>query len=155
MKIVLRKADPDDVFELTTLFRETVSHINSRDYSEEQIKHWISSADDIPKWEKRIKSWYFIVAESGKTIVGFAYLNDGNYFDGLFVHHKYQGKGIATLLADRIEKQAETNGFDSVHSDVSLTARKFFEKRGYTIEALQQKTFRGMIFENYIVSKKF
>ena len=108
----------------------------------------------MPKWEKRIDDWFFIVAEMDDEIIGFAYLNNGNYFDALFVHHEHQGKGIASVLADEIEAKVIANGFDSVHSDVSITAKPFFEKRGYTIEQLQKKPHRGMIYENYIVSKQ-
>ena len=152
--MTIREAEVKDVKEVTNLFRNTVRQVNSTHYSPEQIKHWQSSADDIGKWEKRILDWYFIIAEIDEKIVGFAYLNQGNYFDGLFVHHDFQGHGIATKLASNIEEQASLNGFDTIHSDVSITAKPFFEKRGYTIEYLQEKEYRGMLFKNYIVSKK-
>ena len=154
MAIQIKEASTKDVYTITTLFRETVRNVNSQHYTPAQIEHWTSSADDIPKWKKRIEDWYFILALEGDQIVGFAYLNNGNYFDGLFVHHEHQGKGIASLLAVAIEGRALANGYDSVQSDVSITAKPFFEKRGYTIEALQKKPYRGMIFENYIVSKQ-
>jgi len=153
MEVILREATPDDLREVTSLFRETVKRINSADYSEEQIQHWISSADDLLKWKNRILDWYFIVAEIEKSIVGFAYLNNGNYFDGLFVHHEFQSRGVATLLADKIELKVSQNGFETIHSDVSITAKPFFEKRGYNIEGVQEKVYRGMVFKNYLVSK--
>lgn len=151
--MTIRKAEVSDLQQITQLFRSTVREVNSKHYSPEQIEHWASSTDDLPKWRKRIEDWYFIVAEEDK-ILGFAYLNDGNYFDALFVHHQHQGKGIASLLADHIEAKAKENGYDTIHSDVSETAKPFFAKRGYTIENLQRKEHRGMIYENYIVSKQ-
>ena len=153
MPIRIRAAKVKDVNEITTLFKETIKHINSQHYSADQIVHWMSSADDLPKWKKRIQEFYFLLAEYDEKIVGFAYLNNGNYFDGLFVHHQTQGMGIASLLSDAIETKIKADGFKSVHSDVSITAKPFFEKRGYTIEYLQEKPYRGMIFANYIVSK--
>ncbi len=153
MPVLIRRANSADVEAVTQLFRETVKRVNSPDYSSIQIDHWVSGADDIPKWEKRIEDWFFLVAVENNVVVGFAYLNRGNYFDGLFVHHQHQGKGIATALADEVENKARVDGYSTIHSDVSITAKPFFEKRGYKIEFLQEKPYRGMIFHNYIVSK--
>ena len=126
--ITIRQAVSDDLEAVTSLFKNTIEKVNSQHYSAEQIKHWTSSANDLDKWQKRIEDWYFIVAERQGVIQGFAYLNNGNYFDGLFVHHQAQGLGIATKLADTIESKVLEDGFESIHSDVSITARSFFEK---------------------------
>ena len=153
MEIIFREASLEDLTQITSLFRDTVNHINSKDYSTEQIQHWKSGADDLQKWEQRIRDCYFALAESGNTLIGFAYLKSGNYFDGLFVHHEHQSRGIATLLADNIESKARDNGYDTVHSDVSITAKPFFEKRGYELDRVQKKPYHGMVFTNYLVSK--
>ncbi|NNL79022.1 MAG: GNAT family N-acetyltransferase [Flavobacteriaceae bacterium] len=153
MSVQIRHATPDDLLMVTKLFRETIQHVSSNHYSPVQVAFWKSSTDDLPKWRKRIEDLYFIVAEKGSMIVGFAYLKDGNYFDGLFVHHEHQGDGIATLLADTIEEKVIDNGHKTVHSDVSITAKPFFEKRGYTVDEFQMKPFKGVTFESYIVSK--
>ena len=154
MSVNIRPATPDDLPVITKLFRETIQHISSNHYSPVQVAFWKSSTEDLPKWKKRIEDLYFIVAEKGNQIVGFAYMKDGNYFDGLFVHHDHQGDGIATILANTIEQKVIDNGYDSVHSDVSITAKPFFEKRGYIVDEFQMKPFKGVTFESYIVSKK-
>ena len=94
MDINIRQATLEDIPYITSIFRDTIVYINSRDYSEKQIKVWSSGANDIEKWEERIENAYFIVAENRDTIVGFAYLTKGYYFDGLFVHKDYQHKGV-------------------------------------------------------------
>ena len=153
MAVKIRPAVPDDLPVVTKLFRETIHHVSSNHYSPVQVAFWKSSTDDLPKWEKRIEDLYFIVAEKDSQIVGFAYLKDGNYFDGLFVHHNHQGDGIATILASTIEQKVMDNGCDTVHSDVSITAKPFFEKRGYTVDEFQMKPFKGVTFESFVVSK--
>lgn len=47
----------------------------------------------------------------------------------MFVHKDFQGKGIATILLNDIERYAITAGITRVTLEVSLTARTFFEKK--------------------------
>ncbi|GFZ79019.1 acetyltransferase [Aquaticitalea lipolytica] len=151
MDFEIRQATIDDIPEITSLFRNTIININSRDYSDKQIKVWASGADDIEKWEKRINNDYFIVAEANNQIIGFSYLTKGNYLDGLFVHKDYQRKTIASKLLRIMESRASINGFDVLKSDVSITALPFFDSHYYEVEKKQKKSFKGLVFENYIV----
>lgn len=151
--IHIREATLDDIPYITSIFRDTIIHINAKDYSEKQIKVWSSGADDIEKWEERIKNTYFIVAELKDNIVGFAYLTKGCYFDGLFVHKDYQRRGIATKLMQIIESKVIDNGYEVIKSDVSITALPFFEDQYYDVEKKQKKNLKGLAFENYLVSK--
>ncbi|WP_191859319.1 GNAT family N-acetyltransferase [Hanstruepera ponticola] len=154
MDIEIRQATIEDVPEITTLFRDTVREVNSKDYSDKQIQTWSAGANDTEKWEERVNRFYFLVAETNDTIVGFAYLKNGNYFDGLFVHKDYQRQGIASKLLRIIESKVMMDGFDEIKSDVSITALPFFEDHYYDVIKKQKKVLKGMSFENYIVSKQ-
>ncbi len=77
--IDFREAILDDLPEITTIYRDTIRAVNSKDYSEEQVEAWSSGADDIKKWQDRIKKFYFLVAEVNNQIVGFSYLKNGYY----------------------------------------------------------------------------
>lgn len=148
-----REATLDDLPEITALFRDTIRNVNSKDYSEKQIEAWASGADKTKKWEKRIKSLYFLVAELDNQIVGFSYLKDGNYLDGLFVHKDFQGKTIASKLLRIMESRVSMNGFERIKSDVSITALPFFDSHFYEVEKKQKVSVRDVILENYIVYK--
>jgi putative acetyltransferase len=152
-EIEIRQATSKDLPQITSIFRDTITNVNSKDYSEQQIEVWASGADDKDKWEERIKKLYFIVAEIKNTIVGFAYLKNGNYFDGLFVHKDYQRRGIASKLIRIIESQVMMNGFEIIKSDVSITALPFFDNKYYDVKKKQKKSFKGLVFVNYIVEK--
>ncbi|WP_298761884.1 GNAT family N-acetyltransferase [uncultured Psychroserpens sp.] len=151
--IEIREATLDDIPEITSIFRDTVRTVNSRDYNEKQIEVWASGADDIEKWEERIKKFYFLVAEIGTTIVGFSYLSKGYYLDGLFVHKDFQRRTIASKLLRIMESRVSINGFDTIKSDVSITALDFFDSHFYEVEKKQKKSHKGQVFENYIVYK--
>ncbi|MEM6514746.1 MAG: GNAT family N-acetyltransferase [Bacteroidota bacterium] len=153
MDIDFREATLDDLPEITSIFRDTIQTVNIKDYSEKQIEAWSSAANDTKKWEGRIKKLYFLVAEVNNQIVGFAYLKDGNYLDGLFVHKDFQRRTIASKLLRIMESRVSLNGFDTIKSDVSITALPFFDSHFYEVEKKQKKSFKGMVFENYIVYK--
>ncbi len=80
-RIEIRQATLENIPEITSIFRDTITEINSKDYSEEQIKVWASGADDTGKWKERINKFYFILAEINTNTTGFAYLKNGNYLD--------------------------------------------------------------------------
>lgn len=153
MDLKIREATIDDISEITAIFRDTVRSVNSRDYNERQIEAWASGADDLKKWTDRIKKHYFIVAELGDSIVGFSYLTKGFYLDGLFVHKDFQRKTIASKLLRIIESRVSINGYDTIKSDVSITALPFFDSHFYEVEKKQKKSYKGLVFENYIVYK--
>lgn len=56
-------------------------------------------------------------------------MNKDGYLHSMFVHKDFQRKGIATLLLSEVEQIAEQYGVTQITSEVSLTARTFFEKK--------------------------
>ena len=66
------------------------------------------------------------------------------------MHKDYQRKGVAAAICDRLEAvEAET-----IITHASITARPFFEKRGYTVVREQQVERRGVILKNYVMKKE-
>ena len=153
MDISIRQATAEDLPEITTLFRNTITKVNAKHYNEKQISVWASVADDTAVWLERISDFYFIVAENETDIIGFSYLKKGYYLDGLFVHKDYQRQGVASALLRTMESQVMVNEFPEIRSDVSKTALPFFENKYYDIIKKQKKSFKGLVFENYIVKK--
>jgi len=62
---------------------------------------------NIERWNKKFSEQVFVVAELENNIVGFSSIYINHYIDYLYVSHLHQGKGIATLLVDFIEKLAK------------------------------------------------
>ena len=58
-----------------------------------------------------IKTHYFIVATNQQSqIVGFSSITNKGYLHSMFVHKDFQGKGIATILLNEIERYATARG---------------------------------------------
>ena len=80
------------------------------------------------------------------------YTNTAGYLDRLYVHKDYQKKGIASALCDRLEENCAAAYF-TTHA--SITARPFFEKRGYRVMKEQQVVRKGVKLTNYVMKKIF
>lgn len=153
--IVTRIALNTDLNELRALYRNTVLTINRRDYSQAEVEDWASCGDNLSELEEMIKTHYFIVAVNPQTqIVGFSSLTSHGYLHSMFVHKDFQGKGIATILLKEIERYAIATGIRRVTSEVSLTARPFFERRGYRVEKEQKRKANRLSLTNFRMAKE-
>ena len=152
---IIRAALQSDAVELKKLFQNTVLAINRRDYSQAEVEDWASCGDDLSNIEDMIKTHYFIVAVNQQSeIVGFSSITPQGYLHSMFVHKDFQGKGIAIVLLNEIEQYAITNGIVRITSEVSLTARPFFEKRGYIVEEEQKRKANQLSLTNFWMAKQ-
>lgn len=127
----IRQMKGEDGAETLRLFQDTVRAVCAGDYSPAQLRAWIG--------ERSLRDWtgsFFtegrraLVAEEDGKIVGFADMTEDGYFDRLYVHKNFQSRGVATALADELERGCAAPAF-TVYA--SITARAFFEKRGYAL----------------------
>lgn len=152
---IIRAALRSDAVELKNLFQNTVLAINRRDYSQAEVEDWASCGDNLSNIEDMIKAHYFIVAVNQQSeIVGFSSITSQGYLHSMFVHKDFQGEGIATMLLNEIEQYAITNGIIRITSEVSLTARPFFEKRGYIVEEEQKRKANKLSLTNFWMAKQ-
>lgn len=149
----IRKYTASDCEALLKLFYETVHAVNSRDYTEEQLDAWAPADTDqasLIHWDRSFSEHYTLVAVEGTEIVGFGDIDETGYLDRLFVHRDHQGKGVATALCDALE-QTVPDG--KISTAASITARLFFEGRGYRVVRQQQVIRRNVPLTNYIMTK--
>lgn len=145
----IRTYKPSDCKELAELFYHTVHTVNAKDYTKEQLDAWANGQTDLEKWNQSFQEHFCVVAVEEERIVGFGDIDQGGYLDRLFVHAAFQKKGIATAICDQLEKAVQ--GTIITHS--SITAKSFFEKRGYGV-VKEQKVERGGVFLTNFVMKK-
>lgn len=157
--IHLRTATVADLPQICELFRQTVLYVNRKDYTPEQVEAWSAASHDTAAWTSRIQTQHFLLAfaanenDTGDALLGFASMAMGGYFDVLFVHHNWQGRGVAKALATALEQWAKNKGLVLVATDASITAKPFFERRGYLVVAEQQRILRNQAFINYSMKK--
>lgn len=146
----IRQYHQSDCKELTELFYNTVHTVNAKDYTKEQLNVWATGQVDLEKWNLSLQEHYSIVAVENNVIVGFGDIDKTGYLDRLFVHADYQGKGIATAICDQLEQFVKGN----ITTHASITARPFFEKRGYKVVKEQQVERQGIFLTNYVMVKE-
>lgn len=147
--IVLRPYQADDCEKLAELFYETVHTVNAKDYTKEQLDVWATGTVELEKWNQSFLEHDTVVAMHGKKIVGFGDMDSSGYLDRLYVHMDYQGRGIATAICDALERNHPVRFV----THASITARPFFEKRGYHVVKEQQVERGGIYLTNYVMEK--
>ena len=108
----------------------------------------------IPSMQKTIRrdyllKQYTLIAEINDEIVGFGSIDKLGYLDLLFVHKDYQKQGIATALCNELEK-----GFSVINTFASITAKPFFESRGYVVVSEWEAERFGVKLKNFEMQKE-
>ncbi len=147
----IREYTPSDAEATATLFYGTVHSVNAADYAPEQLHAWAPAIPDLRKWNDSLMRHKAFVAEENGEVTGFGDIDDSGYLDRLYVHREHQRKGVATALCDRLENAVSTG---SIRTHASITARPFFEKRGYTILRKQSVERLGILLTNFVMEKK-
>lgn len=145
----IRKYQPSDCKILTELFYNTVHKINVNDYTEEQLNAWATGQVDLEKWNQSLQEHYSLVAVENGIIIGFGDIDQTGYLDHLFVHADYQRQGVATAICSQLEQAVK----ETITTHASITARPFFEKRGYQVIKEQQVECHGVFLTNFIMQK--
>ena len=153
-EITLRKATPADLPEMKELYRGTIMEVCAGDYDEAQRKVWSASADKADRWADMVRGQYVLLAITEGQIAGFASLDKGDYLDFMYVHKDFQRRGIADLLLTAKETEAMKQGASGITSDISMTARPFFEKRRYIVLREQENERQGVVLLNYKMHKQ-
>lgn len=153
MQIILRTYKPEDLAQIVTLFRDTIHTVNVKDYSADQINAWAPETIDAEKWGTKLLEHYTVVAEYNSVICGFGDLHNNGYLDHLFTHKDYQGRGVATKIVKAIEVQAKILHLKKIFVHVSITAKTFFIKQGYTLITPQEVHYNDQVFTNFVMEK--
>ena len=71
----------------------------------------------------------------------------------LYVHAAFQRRGIASALPERVEKAARTQGLRQLFTEASITAKSFFERRGFQVIEAQMVSRRGQELTNFRMTR--
>lgn len=145
----LRRYESSDCKEVAEIFYNTVHIINAKDYTKEQLDVWATQEVDLEKWNQSLQGHYSVVAVDNEIIVGFGDIDKDGYLDRLYVHADYQRKGIATAICKQLEQAVE----GKITTHASITAKPFFEKRGYRVVRKQEVERRGIFLTNFVMEK--
>jgi putative acetyltransferase len=148
-----RIATISDLQEMQQLYIETIQSVCKNDYNPAQIETWISGVKNTNRWTEVIETQFVLLATIQNQIVGFGTLKDGNYIDFFYIHKDFQRQGIADKILAELELEAQNHNSKIITSDISITAKPFFEKKGFVVKAEQKNIRLGVELINYKMGK--
>ncbi len=102
---------------------------------------------------KKMNSISPFVAEIDGEVVGYAELQECGLIDHFFCHYEHQGKGIGRHLMEHVLRVGELQGIKRFYSEVSITARPFYERFGFKVAQEQIIEVRGQKLRNFVMEK--
>ncbi|WP_334943435.1 GNAT family N-acetyltransferase [Nostoc sp.] len=151
--MLIREYKLSDTKAIMKLFYDTIHEINICDYTQEQVNAWAPETMDYEVWHKRLQAKLPYIAENNGEIVGFGELEPDGHIGCFYCHSKYQRKGIGSKLLIHIKDTAQLQGIKRLYTEASITAKPFFENKGFSVVRQQQVELRGVWFQNYVMEK--
>lgn len=151
--IRIRPYRPTDVACLIALFRDTVRRVNRRRYGPRQVRAWAPETIDVAAWSQRLAVHTSFVAARGSRLLGFAELAADGCVDTLYVHARWQARGIGSHLLAAVEAAARARRLTQLYTEASLSAEGFFAARGFRMRRRQIVELRGVGFRNAVMVK--
>src|SRR5271169_2810403 len=137
----IRPYRSDDLDAVIGIFLGAIREVAAKDYDRAQIEAWAQADRDA--WAEARLSRPTWVAVVGDKPVGFTDLEPDGHLDMMFVHPAHQGVGAAAALLEGVEAAAREQGLSRIFTEASITARPFFERRGFRLVAAQVMHVRG------------
>ena len=149
--VFVRVYRPEDRDAVINVFVRAIRESAIRDYSAAQINAW-SGVDRIDAWSD-VGDRLIWVAMVDELVVGFTDLEPSGHLDRLYVHPEHEGRGVASALLTCLEAAAHRQGLTKLFTEASITAKPFFERRGFKVLTPQVVEHRGEKFTNYRMEK--
>lgn len=149
----IRAYQPEDAPHIVRLFYETVHSVNRADYPPEQLAAWAPEVPDAREWHRRMAGRRTFVAEETGAVVGFAELGESGHLGMLYVRKDAGGMGVGGALYGAVEREVRGLGLRRIFTEASITARPFFERRGFRAVREQTVVVRGVGLTNFVMEK--
>lgn len=154
-KIAIRSYRPSDAANTLAIFLAAVTETAAADYSPEQIQAWARpESRELAVWHAAMHARNSYVATVDGEPAGFSDVGPEGYIDMMFVAPRYLRIGVARHLLGHVEAHARAERLTELTANVSITARPFFERHGFLVEAEQHPVMAGVQLTNYAMKKK-
>ncbi len=151
---VLNIVDYDDKYfdDIVDLFKNTVTNVNSMDYSIDEIVAWINIDED--KWRRTLKSNICLVGLYDDEVVGFGDISERGYLDRLYIKDKYINKNIGREIVAKLEGKVKILNVDKIVTYASITSMHFFSSIGFDLVEMNLVRRGPEKLINYRMEKK-
>jgi len=121
-------------------------------YDEAQRAAWAPSPLPALDGHDKLAAAHTFVAEREGRVVGFMNVEPSGYLDMAFVLPEEMGQGTAAALYGAVLAQARAQGSDRMTVTASPLARRFFAKRGWSVDRREDLAADGQVYEVFHMS---
>lgn len=152
--VEVRPYRSEDAEDTLALFVASITETASTNYSPDQISAWARPEQrNVSEWDRAMRGRDSVVAVVDEAIAGFSDVSADGYIDMMFVSPRFSRQGVARTLLTQLEQRAAHGGARRLSADVSITARSFFERHGFTVEKEQRAVTAGVQMTNFHMTK--
>ncbi len=156
--ITIRRYAAGEEAALWDVYFGAIHHVCIRHYTKEQVNAWAPDDFDSKTWLQCVERLNPFVAEivddQASVLAGYTDLQDDGLIDHFFVHHKYQRRGVASALMQRVLDDAADRGINRLYSHVSKTAQPLYKRFGFSIISENEPVIRGVALTNATMEKR-
>ena len=155
VEVTIRTYERRDAAGVADVFYRSVREVALSDYTAEQVKAWVPGRWDAGQEHRRSGDGRLVLvaADESAHVVAFIDLEPDGHIDRLFCAPEAAGRGIASRLYEAIETEARAQNIERLFTEASELARRFFERKGFTVLERQDKILRGVPIHNYRMAK--
>jgi len=151
--ITIRKYVEQDAKTTWLLFFNTIRNINKQDYNQAQLQAWAPELMDLFIWNKRMSDIEPFIAEIDGKIVGYADLQNDGLIDHFFCHQDHLRQGVGSALMLHILHTGREKKIKYYFSQVSITAKPFFEHFGFKVVKQQLAEVGEQVLTSFYMEK--
>lgn len=151
--ISIRRYRESDAEALWNIYFTTIRKVNIRDYSQSEVEAWAPDNIDLDIWKQDIGALSPFIATVDDKIVGYADLQPTGLIDHFFCNHEHQGQGVGRALMEHLLAIGQAQGINRFYSEVSITARPFYERFGFSVSKEQEVEIRGEKLKNFLMER--
>jgi len=157
MEPSIRRYESRDARVLTSIFYDSVRTIGLLDYSKTQVEAWVPEIPDQARFDARARDGrlVLVVVNDIDEPVAYGDLEPSGHIDHLYCHPELVGRGLASALYERLEKEARRSATKRLFVEASEAARRLFLKKGFIELERRDFLLRGVMIHNYLMEKLF
>jgi putative acetyltransferase len=155
VEVTIRTYERRDAIGVADVFYRSVREVALSDYTPEQVRAWVPGRWDAEREHRRSGDGRLVLvaADEPGHVVAFIDLEPDGHINRLFCAPEVAGRGVASRLYDAIETAACAQGIQRLFTEASELARRFFERKGFTVLERQDMILRGVPIHNYRMAK--
>jgi|SRR5215469_7975238 len=147
MSVVVRQAVEADAPVATEVLRRSIEVLCVADHGNDPVRleSWLKNktVSNVAAWIGSAEN-YCVVASIDHAVRGFGAMTLKGEIMLCYVDPSARFVGVSSAMLDTLERKARLLGLDEVHLNGTVTARRFYEERGYVAVGCTTQAFESI-----------